>query len=333
MSNEDNEQIVDGEHEDEGKLIRKWRYTLNNYTQAEYDAMLAVVCIYHVIGKEIAPTTATPHLQGFIYFASGRSFKKMKKLWPRVSFRTCKCSAVVNRRYCIKDGQFEETGRCPMTQGEKGETEVKAWKAAYDAVSENRLEDVRHDILCRSLKSIEYAVKRVKEAKLPPIPTKLAKLDNEWLWGGPDSGKSKRARKDNPDHYVKLAGAKWFDKYAYEKCVILDDVDESFAPFTQFIKNLADVYPVPVEVKNGSATIRPERVIVTSNLPPEALYHGVHLDAILKRFKVIHLVHDPNYQATESDCEKPSLAEKAQLKKESAARRKRYLNGEIILKN
>lgn len=43
-----------------------WCFTLNNYTLKEYEALQNQECRYLLMGKEIAPTTGTPHIQGYI---------------------------------------------------------------------------------------------------------------------------------------------------------------------------------------------------------------------------------------------------------------------------
>lgn len=48
---------------------RRWRFTLNNYTEAELVRIRAYPEFIRWIGFgfEVAPTTGTPHLQGFLY--------------------------------------------------------------------------------------------------------------------------------------------------------------------------------------------------------------------------------------------------------------------------
>ena len=66
---------------------RNFCFTLNNYTEDVYQALLAVECKYVCIGKEIAPETATPHLQGFIVFKNARTLASLKKLDARARGR------------------------------------------------------------------------------------------------------------------------------------------------------------------------------------------------------------------------------------------------------
>lgn len=66
--------------------IRGFVFTLNNYTEEEYAALLAVAhsqAKYYIFGKEHAPTTGTPHIQGYIYWKNGKTIEASRKLLPR----------------------------------------------------------------------------------------------------------------------------------------------------------------------------------------------------------------------------------------------------------
>jgi len=277
---------------------RNFCFTLNNYSEADLERLLDVDCKYVVIGKEVGQakedgTPGTPHLQGYFSFNLQKTLAACKKVDPRAHWEICKGLPSQNRAYCIKQGDFQEKGKIPADPSEKGEGEKRRWEDAFAAVKENRIEDVPADIKCRHLKSIEYAVTREADSM-----RKLSNLEfssNEWRWGDPKSGKSEGARLENPDHYVKLVRSKWFDNYKHEPCVIIEDIDPESAKSAQFLKTLADIYPLPVEVKGGTMMIRPKRIIVTSNYHPSDIFSGVDLEAILRRFLVLHFVHDPNF--------------------------------------
>lgn len=91
-------------------------FTLNNYTEADIE-MVRNVCgkaRYGVLGKEIAPTTGTAHIQGYIYFTNAKTFNAFKKLLPQgTHIELAVASAKQNREYCTKGGDFEEYGIFP----------------------------------------------------------------------------------------------------------------------------------------------------------------------------------------------------------------------------
>jgi len=269
---------------------RTFVFTLNNYTEEDVQKLLGYECKYVCFGKEVGES-GTPHLQGYIAFKDPRTLKTLKKVDKKAHWEVSKGLPSQAITYCKKEGNFFEAGVVPVDPVAKGQLEKRRWEDAFSAVAENRLDDVPKDILCRGLKSIEYAVTRVNESKRQLV--KLDALDNEWRWGDPQSGKSEGARNENPDHYIKLARSKWFDGYNFEDVVIIEDIDPESAKTAQFLKTLADVYVVPVEVKGGTLKIRPKRVIVTSNYPPDLIFSGVDLEAIQRRFKVMKFVHNP----------------------------------------
>jgi len=271
---------------------RNFVFTLNNYTEADVQKFLGYECKYVCFGKEVGES-GTPHLQGYICFKDQRTLNTLKKVDPKAHWEASKGLPSQAADYCKKDGQFFEAGVIPVDPVAKGLGEKRRWEDAFLAVAENRLEDVDKDILCRGLKSIEYAVSRVNESKRQLV--KLDALDNEWRWGDPQSGKSEGARTENPDHYIKLARSKWFDGYNFESVVIIEDIDPESAKTAQFLKTLADVYVLPVEVKCGTLKIRPKRVIVTSNYHPRDIFTGIDLEAIERRFKIMKFVHNPMF--------------------------------------
>jgi len=272
---------------------RNFVFTLNNYLEEDVHYFLSYECKYVCFGKEISPTTGTPHLQGYICFQHARSLAGVKQVHPRAHWQAAKGLPSQCKAYSQKDGDFHEAGTIPVDPASKGAGEKRRWQDAYEAVSEGRYDDVPKDILCLNLKSIEYAVARVKQASAKL--QKLDDLDNEWRWGDPKSGKSEGARNENPDHYIKLPRSKWFDGYNYEPVIIIEDMDPESAKTAQFLKTLADVYVCPVEVKGGKLDIRPKRIIVTSNYHPSDIFTGIDLEAIMRRFKIMHFVHDPNF--------------------------------------
>lgn len=103
-------------------MPRGYCYTLNNWTELEYETLKSIGKMkYHIIGKEIAPTTGTPHLQGFILFLNDTTFSSVKKkLGKRVSnIQPIKGSPFQNYTYCSKGTDFIEIGIRPLGNGNR----------------------------------------------------------------------------------------------------------------------------------------------------------------------------------------------------------------------
>jgi len=260
---------------------RNFCFTLNNYTEDVYQHLLSIDCKYVVIGKEVGDS-GTPHLQGFMSFKDARTLSTLKKINAHAHWEVCKGLPSQNRTYCIKDGVFEEVGTCPKDPSDKGKAEQDRWAGALLAVQESRLEDVPADIMCRSLKQIDYACARIKASKRK-LEDLSSDVVNEWIWGPTGTGKSHTAREENPGLFSKLSFAKWFDGYDHEECILIEDVDMSAADHPGQFKIWLDRYVFPVEVKGRAEKIRPKKVVITSNYHPDQIWTDPSASEPIKR--------------------------------------------------
>lgn len=113
------------------KLNRNWIFTWNNYTDEDvnditkmWPNMTGFRCV--VYGKETAPTTGTPHLQGFICWKTAKSLAQLKKLSPKIRFIPMNGTIDQNKTYCSKDDpNMTIIGDVPITNVEKGKHGIK----------------------------------------------------------------------------------------------------------------------------------------------------------------------------------------------------------------
>lgn len=119
-------------------------------------------------------------------------------------------------------------------------------------------------------------------------PKTLDALDNYWFYGLPGTGKSRGARARWPSIYNKPLN-KWWCQYQGEETVLLDDFSKEHKVLGAHLKNWADHYPFVGESKGGGMTIRPTRLVITSNYKPEDIFEDeVTCQAIRRRFKFEH---------------------------------------------
>jgi len=280
--------------ENTNKKYRNYTFTLNNYPDKVelHDALDEIQCKFMKYGKEVCPTTGTPHLQGMVIFDSPISFKSATKKLGGCHVEIMK-SLEGSLAYTEKDGDFTERGTRPVSQSDKGKTEQARWFNIRVASEQGRFDDIPADVRFKQYRAVEHFYNSArKKRKLDNVP----KGNNIWYYGKPDSGKSMRARNDYPDAYLKNAN-KWWCGYEDHETVLIEDFDKKHECLVYHMKIWADIYPFHGEVKKeDTGIIRPKRIIVTSNYHPNQIWHDpADINPILKRFNVIECFHDPNY--------------------------------------
>ena len=271
---------------DGSKRAYGWAFTHNNYTNESIEAIKNLDCKYLVFGREVAPSTGTPHIQGYINFVCQKSWSKCRKLFSgliQAHIFPAIGSHEQNFRYCTKeDPAFFEKGTKPMNQKEKGKAGADKIKAMWDLAKKGEFEKLPLSMI----RTAEYV-----HAKYGPKPVDRAELDNKWIWGESGVGKSKYVRDTHSVFYSKPM-SKWWDGYNGEDVVVLDDFAPEHTQYLQYyLKIWTDHYVFNAEVKGGMLRARPKTFIVTSQYSPETCFPEPEtLQAIRRRFTVVNLV-------------------------------------------
>jgi hypothetical protein len=110
---------------------RKWCFTLNNYTDEDMlmlSTLFPDTVKYLIYGREVG-ANGTPHLQGFVWFSTQRTFARAKEaLGQRVHLEVCRGTPAQNRTYCSKDGDFDEFGSLETDAGARTDWhDLKEW--------------------------------------------------------------------------------------------------------------------------------------------------------------------------------------------------------------
>jgi len=261
-------------------------FTLNNYTEQEYQCLLNTDAQYVIIGKEVAPETGTPHLQGFIQFKSVKSLKTLKKLNARACWNKTKGSADQNIVYCSKEGRWEEKGVRPVSPKKKGEMEKERYEHAYECAKKGDIDSIDKDIVIRHLGNLEKIV--AKHQAKPEILQ--GELQGEWIYGKARCGKTSKVFKDYPDLYIKDLTV-WWDGYDNHDVVLIDDMDPFHKSVNRDFKIWSDRYPFVAKHHGGQSVIRPKKIVVTSQYCIDEIWEDQKTrEAMHGRFKEMHIV-------------------------------------------
>lgn len=261
----------------------RWCFTVNNYTESVLQRLLAVACVYMIIGREVG-ASGTPHLQGFVVFLENKRMAAVQKL-AKGHWEPTRGSTEQASEYCKKDGTFDETGQRPGVAGVAGGVaEKERWELARKRARDGMLDDIPADIYIKYYRTL----KEISKDHMPAV-NDLDYLPGVWIYGPPGCGKSRSARADYPDAYFKLQN-KWWDGYQGEENVILDDYD--CKELGHHLKIWGDRYAFIAETKGGAMKIRPKRFIITSNYSIGASKFDWDEDtvaAVTRRFTVVNM--------------------------------------------
>lgn len=290
-----------------------WCFTINN-EQYKDSTLPTRVFQYCVMGNEVGDN-GTPHIQGFLVMNVRTTLSRMKSLLPRAHLEVMRDIDPINAsNYCKKGEQSKEEWKLLKDKGPNfglnadwfesgdllaidhrgGASGGNAKRARYTECIEaaekgdfTTIKENHPDMYWNSY----HTMKRIAMDN-PKKCSNLKELKNEWIYGRPGIGKSRRARFENPDHYIKSHN-KWWLGYKLEPTVLIDDLGRTDAVWIgEYLKQWADHYPFPAETKGDGSVLRPERIIVTSNYTIEELFPEQQLqDALLRRFNVVHMVH------------------------------------------
>lgn len=258
--------------------LRNFVFTINNYTDVDIQHLINYDCRYIVFAREVAPTTGTPHLQGYCELNKLTWFNTVKFTLPKGThieprYGTQKQAIDYIKQPTAKPvpapEDLYEVGE-PRTMGtEVGPSALE--KARQLLTAKVQLNSQEHDI--GTIKAYE------KLKKYWPIGRRYSdsELSRIWIYGPGRSGKTRRA-------YDLCAGLStfkcdtankgWFDGYDNHEAVILDDYepDPNDAQAFKLLLSLLDVYPLRVEVKGSTVQWDPKVVVITSQLPPWEYY-------------------------------------------------------------
>ena len=240
-----------------------WIFTINNPSSNDLPRAWPGVkwCCWQLEAGE----NGTPHLQGYVVLEKKKRLGGMKKLDKTAHWEVRKGTHEQAKAYCSKEetrvdgpwefgvdkqpgqrtdleeiGQLIKSGRTPRSFGV---THPSQYMRYY-----------------RGMHALALALSKPRKFKTQVTV----------IYGETGVGKSRWASETYPDAYWKPPNSKWWDNYAQEDVVIIDEF-YGWLPYCEMLR-LLDRYPCQVETKGGSVNFAPKEIIILSNKPPEEWY-------------------------------------------------------------
>lgn len=270
----------------------KWSYTWNNYPEGTpLDWIANEDVTWHICGYEVGDS-GTPHIQGFVHFVKRTRLTALKKKYPgTIHWEAQRGNDTDCSDYVHKIGKHSDKAhtKVPGTEvfeiggpGKNVPAEIisMAKKREFNEISEEYpTHFLRHGNFIKQIADLTQAK-----------PTNLDALDNYWVYGDSGVGKSYYCRNhwgaDNT--YTLSAGQKWWPNYRGEATIHIEDLDESHSGLLASLKQWGDHYPFYIEDKGTGRSIRPTRIVISSNISIEDMkWSRPHKDAINRRYKTI----------------------------------------------
>ncbi len=98
----------------------------------EWQRVLNTMTVDYAVWQEEFTKNKKNHIQAYVYFASAKTFQRMKKLFPGGHIEVARGSAMSNKRYCQKADSAVPNG----LRGERG----RWWRCYIDLEYWNRAE-------------------------------------------------------------------------------------------------------------------------------------------------------------------------------------------------
>lgn len=190
------------------------------------------------------------------------------------------------KRYVTKDGDFitnidVDAALKKKSKGVKEKNALMLSKTPRELVDDGDISLLMLPQLLKAKRAYERAAKPPKH-----IPRKCY-----WIWGPPRAGKSYVVRELFDDIYEKPQ-SKWWDGYAGEDVVLLDDMDKHGECLGHLLKIWADNYRFLAETKGDNIYPTYTKFIITSNYQIGDIFGDKEIrEAIMCRFIVLYLIN------------------------------------------
>jgi len=235
---------------------------------------------YLVFQQEVAPTTGTRHVQGFVALSQQKRAHQVGALFKVLptAFQATNGTAAQNRGYCTDDDKRAaahlpfEFGTLPGGKGKRTDLD-SAIVLLQPGTGTKRLIDEHGATYARYHGGLDkigshYKSKRCKSAAMIDVSLYV-------IWGTPGSGKTTWAHSYDPGNTYEMpdpvrGGTVWMPDYDGERTLLIPDFDGEYGYGT--LKRMMDGTYIKFQNKGGHNYAEWDSVVITSNFHPREWY-------------------------------------------------------------
>jgi len=253
-----------------GTKLRRFVFTLNNWTEQEMMDLQHLDCKWIIVGKERG-AEGTPHLQGAVVLNTQKAFSTIKKMpcFARAHIEPMLGSIEDNIKYCSKEDKNPFT-KGDVAPGRRNDIH-DAIKKIKDATSLAQLVTEDDEFASTFVKYSKglTAYRNMRDQYRTDAPTVI------WIYGPSGTGKTESsvqwAESRGLPYWMSNGTLQWFDGYDGEPICILDDFRSGHCKFS-FLLRLLDRYRFSVPVKGSFRNWSPKYILITAPMPPREMF-------------------------------------------------------------
>lgn len=263
---------------------RAYCFTWNNYVDESRSHLESLVesglARYVCYQPERAPTTGTPHLQGYVVWSNAISEQGARtRLGVGVHVSVARGSFEQNKEYCSKEESRDTTAAFAFS--ELGDPESVEGTGTGSGTRTDlvciakRLRDgaTERDIAQDHPASYIMYTRGIRTLAQFTVCKRRDKSIVHWYWGPTGTGKTRLAAFESPDAYWKSSAHQWWDGYDGVSDVIIDDYRCSFCQFNELLRML-DRYPYQVQIKGGVVEFNAKNIYITAPKAPQQMWES-----------------------------------------------------------